>query len=165
MQIEATAELGRANISSFQSGSVSLSDPYSFSTPSLSISVSPSPFPSPGCPGLLCPSSSFYFMPRPSLAPSSSITSRTLARRPPPTSHLPPPPPSLPSYPALPDTDATFTGLPWWHTPLWLNTSSDSIWHSSHHNIAIPLRHIRKTPTSISHILFHNCVMPLWRSS
>lgn len=87
MQIEATAELRRANISSFQSGSVSLSDPYSFSTPSLSISVSPSPSPSPGRPGLLCPSSSFYFMPRPSLAPSSSITSRTLARRPsPPTS-------------------------------------------------------------------------------
>lgn len=154
MQIEATAELRQANISSFQSGSVSLSDPYSFSTPSLSISVSPSPCPSPGRPGLLCPSSSFYFMPRPSLALSSSITSRTLTQRPPPTPRRRFPVPSPARYRCSLYWAPVMT-----HSAL--NTSSDSIWHSSHHNIAIPLRHIRKTPTSISHILFHNCVMPL----
>lgn len=65
-------------------------------------------------------------------------------------------------------TDATFTGPPCWHTPLWLITSSDPIWHSSHPNIsiAIPLRHIRKAVTPISHVLFHNRVTPCcWSNS
>lgn len=67
-----------ANISSFESRLLSFSDPHSFLTLSLSISVSHSSSPSVARPGLLCPSSSFYFMPRPSLAQSSSITTRTL---------------------------------------------------------------------------------------
>lgn len=66
-------------------------------------------------------------MPRPSLSRSSSITTRTLRCTDP-----------LPfQYPAWPDTDTAFTGPQCWHSPLWLITSSDSIWHSSHHNISL----------------------------
>lgn len=74
---EAPMQHRGANINNFDSRLVSLW-PSSFSTVSLSMSVSQSSSPSLGQPGLLCPSSSFYFMPCPSLARSSSITTRTL---------------------------------------------------------------------------------------
>lgn len=108
----------------------SLSDPHSFSRLSLSISVSPSPSPSLGQPQLLCPSSLFYFMPRPSLDRSSSINTRTLICN------------TLSAAPPFSDQLCIIQMQP----SLWLITSSDSIWHSLHQKIpfTIQLRHIRR---------------------
>lgn len=82
--------------------------------------------------------------------------------------HHPQPALHAPQSPAWPDTDAAFTRLLCWHTPLWLITSSNSIWHSPHPNISVRilLQHIRKTMTPINHILQsnHNYVKSLVRA-
>lgn len=138
---------------------VSLSLTLILSWLSVSPSLSQSPSPSLGRPGLLCPSSSFYFMPRPSVARSSSITTRTLHRLPPHTPHPGIKPGQIQILPSLgltADTLLCDSSLHW--TPFGIHHITTSLsppgWDAS-----------EKTVSRISRISFHNYVRPLCQNT